>query len=540
MTISNNITESTLQSKPELLAPAGDYECFIAAMNAGADAVYLGLREYGARAFARNFTEEELINALDVAHILGRKIYVTVNTLLKDDEVDDLFDLLDRPYSHGLHGVIVQDIGVMSNIHRNFPDLEIHVSTQAAVTSSKGCRIYRDLGVTRIVPARELSLEEIKKLKAESGLEVECFIHGSMCYSYSGKCLLSSFIGGRSGNRGRCAGPCRLMYDDSYPLSLKDLCTIDMIPDLIKAGIDSFKIEGRMKSREYVYGVTSLYRKYIDLFCENGITDVDSADIEKLISYYTRSGNCSGYYCKHNGRDMITFDSPSYQSSHVEEDIRNISKLPTIPVKMECSIRNGECVEIGVSCERSSVSLKTDVVPENATGEGLKPADVKDQLIKTGGTSFSVDSVEDITVDLDDGLFLQKSRLNAIRREALELLKNSLISGCLRRHSKRVSIPDKKDGNDFGASVYTEVNVSVLSSDQLVPVFNSPADGVIIPIGIVSDPEFESLADKIPGFGGKKIYLSLPYIVREEGLSNSSNDITEAIGTFSEKHKISG
>ena len=253
----------------ELLAPAGSYDCFIAAVNAGADAVYLGLDRFGARASAANFSQDELKRALDIAHMRDKKIYLTVNTLFKDREIDELYDLLYEPYIYGLDGAIVQDIGVMSALRREFCDLPIHASTQAAVTATAGIEFLKDLGVKRVVPARELSLEEIGRM-ARTGMEIECFIHGSMCYCYSGKCLMSSFIGGRSGNRGRCAQPCRLSYDGHYYLSLKDMCVIDMIPELIDAGIGSFKIEGRMKDSEYVYAVTSVYRKYIDL-CQRAV-----------------------------------------------------------------------------------------------------------------------------------------------------------------------------------------------------------------------------------------------------------------------------
>ena len=523
--------------RPELLAPAGDYDCFIAAMNAGADAVYLGLPDYGARAFAKNFSEEDLIRALDIVHILGRRIYVTVNTLLKDDELAKLFDLMEKPYIHGLHGVIVQDIGVMSVIHRYFPDLEIHVSTQAAITSSKGCRIYSDLGVTRIVPARELSIKEIRKLKKESGLEVECFIHGSMCYSYSGKCLLSSFIGGRSGNRGRCAGPCRLMYDGSYPLSLKDMCTLDLISELTEAGIDSFKIEGRMKSKDYVYGVTSIYRKYIDLYCNNGEFSVDPSDVNRLISYYTRSGNCSGYYHAHNGADMITIDCPSYESSAGSENKKDISKEPTVPVNIRCSIKKKESVRISAFTDRTEVSLTSDVIADDATGPGLTCDDVKEQLLKSGGTNFTV---RDISIDLDEGLFIPKSRINSIRREVLDALKDTVVSSFQRELPEALISDGEVKEDDHRESICPDVNVSVLTLDQLKEVCKSSADGVIIPLELLAAPEFVAFIDRADGFGEKKVYLSLPYIIREEDLANSAERITDTISEFSQKHNIEG
>ena len=520
------------KNKPELLAPAGDYGCFLAALNAGADAVYLALSDFGARAYAKNFSRDELKEALEISHILKKKIYLTVNTLLKDKEFERLYDILEEPYRYGLAAVIVQDAGVMSYIHRNFPLLPIHVSTQAAVTSSDGCEIYKSLGVTRIVPARELSLNEIKKLADETQLEIECFIHGSMCYSYSGKCLLSSFIGGRSGNRGRCAGPCRLMYDGAYPLSLKDMCTIDMIGELAEAGISSFKIEGRMKSREYVYGVTSIYRKYIDRFWNEGRTDVDASDRRDLISYYTRSGNCSGYYHVHNNRNMITPDSPAYETQSDVFEKKDIEKLPAAPVFMECLMRKGEPVKIKASCRDIHVETVTDTVCETATGKGLSADDVKDQLRKSGGTAFFVD---DIKVDLEDGLFLPKSSLNAIRRLALDSLKEKIVSAYKRPLSPLTDEDHTACGQTYDANDYPEVNVYISDPEQLAEVLNSRADGIIIPLYLL-----KKAAKILEKPCDKKLYICLPFIIREEGMDNCREKITENIRSFIKDHDVEG
>ena len=246
--------------KIEILAPAGSYESFHAAIVAGADAVYAGGPKFGARAFAENFTEDQLLNAIDYAHLHQRKFYLTVNTLLKDYEIEQLPEYLEPLYQRGLDAVIVQDMGVLNVVRQYFPDMDIHASTQMTVTGVNGAQFLKENGAVRVVPAREISLEEVRNIKSVTGMEMECFVHGALCYCYSGQCLLSSLIGGRSGNRGQCAQPCRLPYtvdgEKGYLLSLKDICTLDIIPDLIEAGIDSFKIEGRMKRREYVGGVT--------------------------------------------------------------------------------------------------------------------------------------------------------------------------------------------------------------------------------------------------------------------------------------------
>ena len=258
----------------EILAPAGSWECLEAAVCAGADAIYIGGSRFGARAHADNLNEERMLEAIDYVHLHGRKLYMTVNTLLKEQELGELVDYLRPYYEQGLDAVIVQDIGAMRLIREAFPDLPLHVSTQATVTQTLSAQLFQRMGAERIVPARELSLEEIKNMKNATGLEIECFVHGALCYCYSGQCLMSSMIGGRSGNRGECAQPCRLPYrvesrKSADLMSLKDLCTIDMIPELVEAGIDSFKIEGRMKQPDYVYTVVQMYRKYTDIYLQN-------------------------------------------------------------------------------------------------------------------------------------------------------------------------------------------------------------------------------------------------------------------------------
>ena len=304
--------------KIEILAPAGSYESFHAAIVAGADAVYAGGPKFGARAFAENFTEAQLLNAIDYAHLHQRKFYLTVNTLLKDFEIEQLPEYLEPLYQRGLDAVIVQDMGVLHVVRQYFPDMDIHASTQMTVTGVNGAQFLKENGAVRVVPAREISLEEVRNIKSATGMEMECFVHGALCYCYSGQCLLSSLIGGRSGNRGQCAQPCRLPYtvdgEKGYLLSLKDICTLDIIPDLIEAGIDSFKIEGRMKRPEYVAGVTSMYRKYVDLYLKNPQKPylVDDKDKEMLMDLFNRGGFHTGYYKQKNGRNMITIHKPNH------------------------------------------------------------------------------------------------------------------------------------------------------------------------------------------------------------------------------------
>ena len=303
--------------KVELLSPAGNFDALKGAINAGADAVYLGGKSYGARAYADNFTADEICEGIHYAHVFGRKIYLTVNTLIKEKELDDLYHFMLPFYEKGLDGVIVQDMGVLRFLRHYFPGLLLHASTQMTITGPEGAALLKEEGISRIVPARELSLDELISLKQRTGVEIEAFIHGAMCYCYSGQCLFSSLLGGRSGNRGRCAQPCRLPYQvqaksprghalktslvqsegqSCYPLSMKDMCTIDLLPKLIEAGIDSFKIEGRMKDPAYAAGVTAVYRKYIDRYYQvKENFQVSKEDQKLLASLYIRSETEDGY-----------------------------------------------------------------------------------------------------------------------------------------------------------------------------------------------------------------------------------------------------
>lgn len=537
------------KNKVELLAPCGTYESFEAAIKAGADAVYLGLNKFGARANAGNFSIEELIKALEIAHILDKKIYLTVNTLFRDNEINELFDFLNLAYINGLDGVIVQDIGVMSFISKNFPDLPVHASTQAAITAAEGYEAIKDFNVTRIVPARELSLEEIKNIKRKTGIEIECFIHGALCYSYSGKCLFSSFLGGRSGNRGRCAQPCRLMYNDKYLLSMKDLCSIEMIPEMIESGISSFKIEGRMKSPEYVYGVTSLYRKYIDLYYKGGKYYVDKSDKEHLLSLYTRSGNCDGYYHKHNGRDMITITSPSYNSENSSKNALSNILFPKRPVNIKVTIRSLKGIVVHVFDDEFSVITTTDVIPSVASNHPATIDSVTKQINKLGNTPFSVNSIE---VDLEDGLFLTSASLNLVRRLGIEAFTDK-IKEKYRRQSPLLHDFTKESNeskinhnitNSNNDDYRYEINVSVLNIIQaLCALKYSKVSGIIVPCFVIDsldDINLQKLCQSILE-SNKLLYLQLPIVFREDNRTNSAELIDNVISVIEKLGiKISG
>lgn len=423
--------------KYELLAPAGNKEAFWGAIHAGADAVYLSGSKYGARAYADNFTTAELLYCIRYAHLFGRKVYLTVNTLFKEEELSELYEYILPLYEKGLDACIVQDLGVFELLKKYFRDMELHVSTQMTITGVYGAEYLKDIGASRIVPARELSLEEIKKIK-QSGVEVETFIHGAMCYSYSGQCLFSSILGGRSGNRGRCAQPCRLPYKvkgengkqkECYPLSLKDMCTLEHLDTLMDAGIDSFKIEGRMKKAEYAAGVTSIYRKYLDRKRKNPHQKlkIEKSDLDKLAGLYIRSERQDGYYFRQNGKDMVTMDNPAYSGSdevyitQIRE--RYIENKPRIPITMYAVLNCGEKASLTICCEDLSVTVYGDVV-EKANQQPLNEESIKKQLGKLGDTCFALETMEIYT---DGQAFYSLKSLNELRRAAVIQLENQRI-----------------------------------------------------------------------------------------------------------------
>lgn len=320
------------EKKVEVLAPAGSYDILTAVLAAGADAVYLGGTMFGARAYANNFNREELLRALDYAHLHDKKIYLTVNTLMKEAELQGrLTEYLIPFYEAGLDAVIVQDFGAFQTIRENFPGLAIHASTQMTATGVESAKILKKMGATRVVTARELNLAEIREIKKNCSVEIESFVHGALCYCYSGQCLLSSFNGTRSGNRGRCAQPCRLAYDtDSkektkYVLSPKDMCGLTILPDIIESGVYSLKIEGRMKNVNYAAGVAGIYRKYVDLYVEQGREGyhVEESDINDLMDLYNRGAFTTGYYNNTKGREMISMLRPNHMGTKALKVVNN-------------------------------------------------------------------------------------------------------------------------------------------------------------------------------------------------------------------------
>ncbi len=285
-----------MKKRPEILAPCGNMDALRAAVAAGADACYLAGNSFGARAYAANFSDSELLEAIDFAHLHSTKIYLTVNTLVKNEELKYVYDMLIPLYRNGLDAAIVQDFGIFKMLRECFPDLDIHTSTQMNITGVSGAKLFKRLGATRVVAAREMTIEELAAIRKEADIEVEAFVHGAMCLCYSGRCLMSSMAGGRSGNRGRCAQPCRRIYNGSYKLSMRDMCTLRYIPELVEAGIDSFKIEGRMKNEYYVAVTVDAYKELTNAYLSGDFTKELAEKYEfRLLDTFNRGGFTTGY-----------------------------------------------------------------------------------------------------------------------------------------------------------------------------------------------------------------------------------------------------
>lgn len=462
----------------ELLAPAGSLKTLKAVIHAGADAVYLGGSMFGARAYANNFNEEELLEAIRFGHIHGRKIILAVNTLLKEYELGQLYDYLHPYYEAGLDAVIVQDMGVMEFIKTHFPNLPIHTSTQMTITNVEGARLLKEQGVERVVTAREMSLEEIQRIHDEVGVELESFIHGALCYCYSGQCLFSSIIGGRSGNRGRCAQPCRLSYEvlqgeksltghHATPiLSLKDMCTLPFLYELADHGVYSFKIEGRMKTPEYAAGVVSIYRKYMDSYLDGSRIPVEKKDIRALLELGNRGGFTSGYYYHHNDSDMLSGESASHNKSEgvLQDNIRREYVETELKEKIKGKlILNKECpAKIEVQYGKIKVSYQGDMVLA-AQNRPLTKEVVTEKITKTGNTPFVFEKLE---VTMDDDIFMPVNQLNQLRRGALEALEEALLKPYERTLPELVETSSAETDRQTTGNAINEKQISGQSLSQ--------------------------------------------------------------------------
>ena len=494
----------------ELLAPAGNINIFKAVIEAGADAVYVGGSMFGARAYANNFDEEELLYAIDYAHLKGVKVYLTVNTLLKNDEIEKLYDYLLPFYERGLDAVLVQDLGALKLIHDRFPDLAIHTSTQMTVTGIDGVGFLKQFGVQRVVMAREVSLAEMKEIHEKCGMEIEAFVHGALCYSYSGQCLFSSMLGGRSGNRGRCAQPCRLPYcvgnkKDTYILSLKDMCGIKDLQKLKESGVYSLKIEGRMKQAGYASGVVAYYRRYID-----SMKEVSDKDYKNIAGLGNRCGFTDKYYFEHNGTDMVTFEKPNFVSDASDE----LPKFSKIKMQGKLTLKEAEPGALTVSCGGYRFTSYMDPV-SHALKAPAERKNVAERISKTGDTPFEFENI-DITMDND--IFVPNGALNKLRREAIEGLQNEILVQYRRTVSESYGRENKKT-SEIKPSGDPKVIASVRDGKQLYRLLEY--DNIS---EIYIDSSKYGRRDFVKEFNDdvfcvnnaeKKAYLALPVIFRK-------------------------
>lgn len=522
----------------EILAPAGSWDSMKAAVAAGADAVYMGGSRFGARAHAVNAEERELVEAIDYVHLHGRRLYMTVNTLLKESELAELTEYMKPYYMAGLDGAIVQDLGVLQTLRDNFPGLELHASTQMTITSLYGAKMMKELGCSRVVTARELSLDEIRRIHDEVDVEIESFVHGALCYSYSGQCLMSSLIGGRSGNRGRCAQTCRLPYtvyeegetqkplnreNERYVLSLKDLCALDILPDMIEAGIDSLKIEGRMKSPRYTAGVVRIYRKYVDQYLEQGREGyyVAPEDKKELSDLFNRGGFTSGYYSAHNGREMVTLkEKPEFREgnqalfdlldqTYVEAELKE-------PVEGTVMLEQGKPSKLILRSGGAEVTVEGQA-PEPAKKQPMTGEKVEKQISKTGGTPFVFTG---LTTDIKGELFLPIQGLNELRRRGLEALQEKLLEQYRIKSdvhpAGKASMAAEKTGRRSPSRL--QLTVSLEASQQLAPALESKeVSSIYIDGGSFPPESWNEIADRCHK-QGKSCYLMLPQIFRDHAI----------------------
>ena len=558
----------------EILAPAGSWASMKAAVAAGADAVYMGGTRFGARAYADNPDEKGLLEAIDYVHLHGRRLYMTVNTLFKESELKELVEYMTPYYEQGLDGVIVQDLGALRIMKENFPGLELHASTQMTITSVYGARMLKDYGCSRVVTSREMSLDEIRRVHQEVDVEIESFVHGALCYCYSGQCLMSSLIGGRSGNRGRCAQPCRLPYrvyegqagqgkspainreNEKYVLSLKDLCTLDILPDILEAGVYSLKIEGRMKSPRYTAGVVSIYRKYVDHYLTQGREGwhVGPDDRKMLLDLFDRGGFTSGYYEEHNGRDMVALkEKPEFREgnqklfdyldrTYVEAELKE-------PVRGHVILETGKPSVMTLSCSGAEVTVKGQA-PQAAQKQPMTEEKVLKQLNKTGNTPFIF---EHLSAELKGEMFLPVQALNELRRSGLEALESAMLKlyrvGRVLEDGGDKAQPVMPD--DMGAiqtaqpsaaaqtaqssatvqsaqpsaapasrhpAVPFTLTVSVEEPCQLEPVLRQKdVSAVYLDADGFAPSSWKDIADRCHA-AGKTCYLALPHIFRDHAL----------------------
>ena len=527
---------------PELLAPAGNFECLLAAVAAGADAVYVGGKKFGARAYAKNFDLDELTLAVRYCHLHGVKLYVTVNTLVLDLEMAEVVEYAARLWEIGVDALIISDIGAVAEIKKHLPDLELHASTQMSLHNTAGADAAYEMGCVRAVLARELSLSDIRTVVENSRAEVEVFLHGALCVCHSGQCLFSSLVGGRSGNRGECAQPCRLPYNNGkYALSLKDLSSASLVRELVESGVASLKIEGRMKSPSYVYTVTSIYRRLLD-----ECRAADSSEQEALRRAFSRGGFTDGYL---RGKPQSVELGVRSESDKEDSRAEEMSFSPVRKkVSAEVEMRLGEPSKMRLfSDDGRSVSVLGGI-PAAAENAPLDSESVKQRLSKMGNTYLSLET-SDISLSLDEGINLSPSEINALRRAAAEAYQD-----CSRPEiSFNYALPIvEKQHKPFSSAVFLGTHGDIPTSGELsgfdavlaslmreeYPDF---INGVYLP-PVIFDSEMSAVRERLSSLDKTRIKYALVgnlghiALAREFGLSvicdfrlNTANRISHRV-----------
>ena len=500
---------------PELLCPAGSVDALHAAIDGGADAVYMGGTSFNARINAKNFTFEDMSECADLCHKYGAKLYQTLNIQIYDKEIDNFIRDAYKSAECGVDGFIVADMGAAKLLSKYVPNIPLHASTQLSIHNLDGAKIAKQMGFTRFVPARELSKENIKTLVDESDLEVEIFTHGALCVSHSGQCLFSSLVGGRSGNRGLCAQPCRLPYNcrgkQCYPLSLKDMSLATHITDILELGVHSLKIEGRMKAPEYVNTVARVWRRLLD---EGRNASCD--DIQELSDAFSRGGFTDGYFTKNVGKKMLGVRSDGDKKASRElEKFDGIKRK--LPISMDISVKEGENIKIVASLGGKSVTCIGDI-PDVAISAPLTHESVYKQLSRLGNTPYTLTLLNS---DIDKGLIYPISKLNALRREVIEKLENTNDG---KVELENPPLPDRIKPEISKNTKQSKKTARFLSPEQITSVarkyfdeiylplekYNSIADGFVMP-PVVFDSEKESIlsfVDKAIEMGAKIAVVS--------------------------------
>ena len=492
-------------TKPLILSPAGSYEALVAAINAGADEVYFGLPEFNARYNAKNFTDEELEKALFMCRVLGVKSNITVNTLITDKEMPRALDMVHKAACLGADAFIVQDLGFASEIKKQMPSVVLHASTQCACHNLEGAKALTELGFSRVVLAREMPKSEIQKV-IDAGIETEIFVHGALCVCQSGMCLMSSVIGGRSGNRGLCAQPCRLPYNmdenkNKYPLSLKDLSLASRIEDLVPMGVTSLKIEGRMKSPEYVYGTTKIWRSLVD-----GGKNASKDQMRELESIFSRGGYTdkyfSGEYFKDN-RDMygVRSESDKENTRKIEKELDFSEVARKRNIEIFCRLEAEKCAYAFALCDGVKVEITSDFEVPKATGRPVTKEDVKASLMKLGTTFFTANE-DDIKIEIDGDVFLSKSMLNSVRRDLCAALEKALVrENKVQRNTSEMTLSRRNKAERL------QKIVSCISIDAAK---KADADFVSIPLSEI-EKDFD--------FASRKFGVTLPRVIYSSEMS---------------------